>query len=222
MISTLIISVDKKTREQFALDFCSNLYIDKFDITTFQPENSLGIEDVREIQKKSLFKPLKSKEKALVLYDAQLATSEAQNALLKLLEEPPLHTYIILTASSTRPFLPTVLSRCKIITLDNPNEQNNGESEAKIDSFLTSSLSEKLLFAQELAKDKEHALSQLESLVYVAHKRMQEYPENLSLAFLTQTLMATYNQAINTNINLRFLIEHALLQISFESEEKTI
>ncbi|MDE2025028.1 MAG: hypothetical protein KGJ07_00880, partial [Patescibacteria group bacterium] len=118
MISILLVSKTKEAREAYVAQLCTALHIDQFDRTIFQPQTSLGIDDVREIQKKALFKPLKSSEKAIIIYDAHLATTEAQNALLKLLEEPPTNTRIILTASSIRPFLPTVLSRCKIIELD--------------------------------------------------------------------------------------------------------
>src|SRR5579859_841327 len=154
MISLLVVSQEKENRETYALDFCKKLSIDPFDISLFQPQTSLGIEDVREIQKKVFLKPFKSKEKAIIIGDAHSATIEAQNALLKLLEEPPMNTYVILTASSTRQFLATILSRCKIVMLDGASSKKFKEQEAAIDSLITGSISEKLVFAQELAKNK--------------------------------------------------------------------
>jgi DNA polymerase III delta prime subunit len=214
MISLLIISQNKQTREAYAHTFCKEHAIDPFDITTFQPETSLGIEEVRELQKKTYLKPFKSHDKAIIIFDAQRATIEAQNALLKLLEEPPAHTYILLTANATRDFLPTVLSRCQIISLDKHEEEVILEQDEVIDSLCTASIAEKLVLAQNITKNKEDALPKIEQLLYAAHKKMQEHPDNLSYARLTKLLADTYNRAINTNINLRFLLEHTFLQIS--------
>lgn len=213
MISLLIISQNKQAREDYTKAFCKEHAIDHFDITVFQPENSIGIEDVRELQKKAFLKPFKSQEKALVIHNAQQATNEAQNALLKLLEEPPTNTYIILTADSSRPFLPTVLSRCKIISLDSHTEHIDLAQEEMIEQLLSFSIAEKLFFAQNLTKNKEEALPKLEILLHAAHKKMQENPENRTYARITELLADTYNKAVNTNINLRFLLEHALLQL---------
>lgn len=47
---------------------------------------------------------------------AEKLTTEAQNALLKLLEEPPDYLTLILSSSSTHQFLPTLISRCQIVT----------------------------------------------------------------------------------------------------------
>lgn len=70
-----------------------------------------SIEAVRELQRKLSFKGRKT---ALIL-DADGLSSEAQNALLKILEEPPKDTIIILTAFTRFSLLPTIASRCQII-----------------------------------------------------------------------------------------------------------
>jgi DNA polymerase-3 subunit delta' len=56
----------------------------------------------------------------VLIEDAQLLGHEAQNALLKTLEEPPTATVIILLASSNQSLLPTVLSRLQVITIKRP------------------------------------------------------------------------------------------------------
>src|SRR5438128_346208 len=119
MQSFLIISTNKKQREEYALKICHEQNINQFDITIIETEQNLGIADVRNMQKKLFFKPLKSLQKAIVIFDSHTASIETQNAILKVLEEPPANTIIIVTAATGNVFLPTVLSRCKMISLEN-------------------------------------------------------------------------------------------------------
>lgn len=80
-------------------------------------ERSIGISDVRKIQNFLTRKPYQSSHKAVVIEEAQHLTEDAQNAILKTLEEPPEHSLIILTADHTTNLLPTITSRCEIIKL---------------------------------------------------------------------------------------------------------
>lgn len=56
----------------------------------------------------------------VIIRDAQQLTTDAQNALLKLLEEPPKNTHFVLTSSSEDGVLQTIKSRCQIINLSKP------------------------------------------------------------------------------------------------------
>ena len=59
-------------------------------------------------------KPYQSPNKVAIIDDAEKLTIESQNALLKILEEPPKFTQIILIAKEEYGFLPTITSRCTI------------------------------------------------------------------------------------------------------------
>src|SRR5258708_17137354 len=73
----------------------------------------LKIADVRNL---SNFTRLKLTEKtAIVIKDFHMASEEAQNAILKSLEEPQQNLYYILTAENTESVLPTIISRCEVI-----------------------------------------------------------------------------------------------------------
>jgi len=74
--------------------------------------NSIKIDQIRNINKKVLEKPIVSKRKVYIINDADLMTKEAQNSLLKTLEEPPEYVIIILVASNDNMFLNTIKSRC--------------------------------------------------------------------------------------------------------------
>jgi replication-associated recombination protein RarA len=87
---------------------------------------AIGIEAVRELEHfLSLKVPGRSTyDRAIIIDNAQLLTTEAQNALLKTLEEPPQGTFLVLTATSDQALLPTIRSRAQSISVKRPNSDN--------------------------------------------------------------------------------------------------
>lgn len=77
----------------------------------------LKIDTVREIQHGLSFQPYEARWRIALLLRFEEANQNAENALLKTLEEPPEKAKIILTASDENSLLPTVLSRCECIRL---------------------------------------------------------------------------------------------------------
>ncbi len=73
--------------------------------------NSVKIDQIRAVKEFANLKPVLSRKKLIVIDDADTMTKEASNALLKVLEEPPVDTYFILIAHELNALLPTVLSR---------------------------------------------------------------------------------------------------------------
>lgn len=86
-------------------------------INSEEPGKSIGIEAVRQLEQfLSLKVPGKNVyDRAVIIADAHLLTIEAQNALLKTLEEPPAGTLIVLTVNYPQSVLPTVRSRTQAI-----------------------------------------------------------------------------------------------------------
>ena len=74
--------------------------------------NSIKIAQVRQMQEKVYQKPIVSNKKVFIIEDSEKMTEEAQNALLKTLEEPPEYMVIILITSNENKLLNTVKSRC--------------------------------------------------------------------------------------------------------------
>ena len=86
------------------------------DFLIIEPDgNSIKIEQIRYLQKKIQEKPIISEKKVYIINDANLMTVEAQNCLLKTLEEPPEYATIILIGNNENSFLQTIKSRCIII-----------------------------------------------------------------------------------------------------------
>ena len=90
---------------------------------------AIKIDQIREMQAKIYESPIISSKKVYIIDDADLMTKEAQNCLLKTLEEPPEFVTLILIGSNETSFLSTIKSRCIILKFDNISND-------KIEEFL--------------------------------------------------------------------------------------
>lgn len=94
------------------------------DFKIIEPDgNSLKIEQIREFQRKVSEKPIISNRKVYIINDSDKMTTEAQNCLLKTLEEPPEFVTIILIGANENSFLSTIKSRCMILHFDDISNQ---------------------------------------------------------------------------------------------------
>jgi DNA polymerase-3 subunit delta' len=83
------------------------------DMITVKPQGAfIKIDQVRAVSRQLRFAPLEGNWRVVIINDAQAMNLEASNAILKILEEPPKGTVIILTATQTTDLLPTIVSRC--------------------------------------------------------------------------------------------------------------
>lgn len=86
------------------------------DLQFIRPDGStLKIGQIRELQKQIIYEPLEASRKIYILTDVERMTDEAENCLLKTLEEPPAASVLILLTSNMRALLPTTRSRCQIL-----------------------------------------------------------------------------------------------------------
>ena len=79
---------------------------------------SFHVEVVRSLREDAFIRPNEAARKAFVLLEAQAMSEQAQNALLKVLEEPPQGVVFLLTVPSASALLPTVRSRAQIFSLE--------------------------------------------------------------------------------------------------------
>jgi len=78
---------------------------------------SIKVDDIREVVKNIILKPTQSEKKVYIIYDGEKMTNQAQNSLLKTLEEPPNYGHIIITTNNIEGVLPTIQSRATKIYL---------------------------------------------------------------------------------------------------------
>ena len=92
------------------------------DIITIKHEkpSSIGVEDIREqLNGDIMIKPYSSPYKVYIIPEADLMTAQAQNALLKTIEEPPAYAVIFLLTENADALLSTIRSRCVMLKLRN-------------------------------------------------------------------------------------------------------
>ena len=92
--------------------------IDYVDIVNYRPSKaSMGVDEVREIIEEVSKRPYEGDKKVIIIHEGSKLTIQAQNALLKTIEEPPQGVYIILLAESLETLLETIKSRCQVYKL---------------------------------------------------------------------------------------------------------
>ncbi|MFL5705581.1 MAG: DNA polymerase III subunit gamma/tau, partial [Ktedonobacteraceae bacterium] len=84
-----------------------------FNVIEIDAASNRGIDSIRDLREKVMMPPSTGKYKVYVLDEAHMLTTEAFNALLKTLEEPPDYAIFVMATTDVHKMLPTVLSRCQ-------------------------------------------------------------------------------------------------------------
>ncbi len=85
---------------------------------THEKPGTIGVEDIRgQINGTVAIKPYSSRRKVYIINDGEKMTVQAQNALLKTLEEPPEYTVILILTTNVEALLSTILSRCVVLNM---------------------------------------------------------------------------------------------------------
>lgn len=103
------------------------------DFNIIKPDGKIKIEQIRKMLEKVYEKPIISDKKVYIIDDAETMTIEAQNCLLKTLEEPPEYIVIILITSNESNLINTIKSRCLKLTF---NSLENGELKQYLENKL--------------------------------------------------------------------------------------
>ncbi|MBW1974679.1 MAG: DNA polymerase III subunit gamma/tau [Deltaproteobacteria bacterium] len=83
------------------------------DVVEIDGASNRGIENVRNLQESITYRPIKGRSRIFIIDEVHMLTTEAFNALLKTLEEPPPHVHFVFATTEIHKVLPTVLSRCQ-------------------------------------------------------------------------------------------------------------
>ena len=182
-----------------------------------EDKKSVGIAQAKGIKAFLREKPFEKNIKAVLVEEAQAFTDEAQNSLLKILEEPPAFALIILLADKEGSLLPTVVSRCQRITVksDSFHKVSKGKAESedlsdRMDlespyNLWTKSPEELFDLAKELsARGKEEALEFIEQ---VLRKDIElNCPQSV-----VNKLETALKELKDANVALKFALEYLFL-----------
>jgi DNA polymerase III gamma/tau subunit len=209
MQSILITGKDKEQLRLAAQKICTENKISRFDIEIIETEKTVGIGDIRKLQEKLFLKPIQGEMKAVILEAFLGMTADSQNSFLKVLEEPPTDTIIIILSLSLDFVLPTVMSRCNLINLEQVKKISDEEITANLKIILelkNGGASKALKISQDNGKDREVALAFLEGLIISAHTGL----ENDNLRIL-KAMQKTYTIIKTTNVAPRLALENLFL-----------
>ncbi len=95
-----------------------------FDVVEMDAASNRRIDDIREISEKVTYTPERGKYRVFIIDEVHMLTTEAFNALLKTLEEPPAHVLFILATTEVHKLPATILSRCQRFDFHRINAQD--------------------------------------------------------------------------------------------------
>lgn len=218
MIARLLISPSiNKRRDEINKILACNLEgyrVNHPDLLYISAGEKLGIAEARKIKEHFALKPYSAKGRIVIIEDAGDLTHEAQNALLKTLEEPPKEAILILGAGSDANLLSTILSRCQIIHLNTDNLVGRVPRTYEVytkdlEKLLDSSIQERFEYVEKL-KDKGEFLH---FLVHAFREILRRPKRNLTevevINFLKELLEA--EKWAKQNVNIRAILEYLML-----------
>lgn len=188
---------------------------DIFIIKIEENEKSIGISETREGIKFLREKPFSYKKKFLIILNSEKLTTQAQNSLLKTLEEPPLFALIMLSAKTQNSLLGTIVSRCKLISVkEDKKNENENESLISYKKIVKMSLGERLDSCADISKEeKEDVLDILETWVEEGRLEMLKNPKNSNTPKNIKRITEIKNDLENSNVNVRLSLEALVLSL---------
>lgn len=196
MRSILFVGSDIDNRKREIDAFIVDKDISERDTYRIENSDSVKIGQIRALTSALYKEPAYGTYRAGIVYFADKLTLPAQNAFLKLLEEPPNTAYIILGTTSYHRLLPTVVSRCRIINIPATKRELKYKDEIKevLDKKDIKTVFEN---AQKFGKNKLEAEEYLGELLFYIHE-----------GFITSKgsdLKERGNLARQVNLSLRML-----------------
>jgi len=92
---------------------------DDIDVIEIDGASNRGIENIRELRQNAIYTPARARFKIYIIDEVHMLTTEAFNALLKTLEEPPGHVKFIFATTEPNKVIPTIQSRCQRFDFNN-------------------------------------------------------------------------------------------------------
>jgi len=221
----LLISKNKDTQELYLKSLLEGLTGENIleiqntpdvHILDRREQNSIGIEDVKDFLKEMIYKPFGGIKQVAIIYEAEKLTTQAQNSLLKTLEESNDDTIYILCVDNEKNVLPTIYSRSKPIYVKQEILRNNSIEKPKIFNM---NLIEQFNLIESISKEKQSCLDFLASLeVYMKIELEKEIKnDNInSSRVISERLKEIQDtrEKINSNCNKKLVLEAFIISLN--------
>ena len=102
------------------------------DVIEMDAASNNSVDDIRELREKVAYAPVSGRHKVYILDEAHMLSSQAWNAFLKTLEEPPPRTIFVLATTEAQKVLPTVVDRCHRFDFGRPTVEQVGAVLARV------------------------------------------------------------------------------------------
>ncbi len=201
------------------------------DLLQLRGETSIGINQIRKLEETLSLKPHSFPPKIGWIAQAEKLTTEAQNALLKILEEPIGDSVLVLTAPRKENLLTTVVSRCRLISLPEKAEIELDQREIKelsqeLEKILKSSPGKRLQYTDQLrARDETLCFCQNQLVLWraillkkIKGKAFLTHLSNKEITTSLRQIEKTLNY-LKANVNPRLALDNLLLLYPFKQEK---
>ena len=175
------------------------------DIIIIDHLTGWGIDQIRRLQTITLNRPIKADNRAIVIYQSQNLTIEAQNSLLKILEEPPPGNTFILLTDNLASLSDTIKSRCQIIRF------NQKQSHPTNKIIIGDKIGDNLNLSSQLSKDKDTCLDTIKNQIIFFQKQLIKKP-NLDTTRKIKLLQKSLTM-INSNVNPTSALDYFFLAL---------
>lgn len=172
------------------------------------------VDQIREVAGDSVVLPHESDRKLYVFPEADAMNTSAQNALLKLLEEPPEGVYFLLCARNPEALLPTVRSRCGVCHVGGEAGSDDGELAALAQEYL-SALGDELALLKWEAKCEKLDMAAMRSLIPLLSEASVKTLRGKELLAL-QAQLEECREMLEVNVNSKHL---AAMLATYRNEE---
>ena len=206
--------IEKELEQKINWNYLTN-YPDINIIEPLEDKKSIGIAQVKQGISFLQEKPLSLSTKILIISRADLLTPDAQNAMLKILEEPPLYALILLLTKTENSLLPTVVSRCRKFKA-NPSageDRMKVKAEWTFEYILGLSLGQRLDWTEEFAKEEKDTIIEILEGWVTEGRGMLLNKNSLEVALGLEKVISTIDDLENTNVGVRLALEQLVIQI---------
>jgi DNA polymerase III gamma/tau subunit len=177
-----------------------------------QQAGSIGIDIARDIKRFGAARPLKSSRKHTLILNAHRLTTEAQNALLKTLEESPAYHQIILVTDKPDSLVSTISSRCRYLYRLQPQTAPiNNKVDKIIQALFNQSPGDRVHTVTAYALSRANAQAFLSQLVHYLHHKLHRHPTINTAANLTLAHQGIHR--LDQNANPALTLEHVVLSL---------
>ncbi len=195
---------------------CHNCHLANIDshpdimrVSALDGKKFLSVAQIRELRADAFIKPHQAAHRVFIIEDAHRMNEQAQNALLKVLEEPPKSVIFILLVPSKTMLLDTIISRCVLLSLLNTKSKDNEHIDTAnkfIDFLLSGSEYDMLKLLSPFEKSRSDAEEFFSTLSICVANRLKKGSGHARALDMLFDDTKYYLDLLATNINMPLLI----------------